>query len=55
MDRWIFSSKFVNEPTFKHNGEEVKLLSVDGIFATVEFNDGTQEEVYAVEVQRMPV
>jgi len=52
MEKWVFKSKLVNEDTYKHNGEVVKLISVNGIFATIEFSDKTQAEVYAVEVQR---
>lgn len=52
MEKWIFKTKLVNQDCYKYNCEDVKLLSVNGIYATVEFKDGSQEEVYAVEVQR---
>ena len=55
MEKWIFQSKFVNEDTYKHNGEEVRLISVDGTMASIEFMDGTQAEVYAFEVQNKVV
>lgn len=51
MKQWIFQSKFVNEDTYKHNGEEVKLISTNGAMAIIEFMDGTQAEVFALEVQ----
>ena len=51
MQKWVFQSKFVNEDTYKHNGEEVKLISTNGTMATIEFMDGTQAEVFVLEVQ----
>ena len=52
MEKYIFNSKFCNEETYKHNGEEVKIISKNGIFVTIKFTDGTQAEVYATEVQK---
>lgn len=52
MEKWIFNSKFCNEGTYNHNGEEVKIISKNGMFVTIEFADGTQAEVYATEVQK---
>lgn len=53
MEKWIFNSKFCNEETYEHNGEEVKIINKNGIFVTIEFLDGMQIEVYATEVQRV--
>ena len=52
MEKWIFNSKFCNEETYKHNGEEVKIISKNEMFVIIEFADGTQAEVYATEVQK---
>lgn len=51
MEKYIFSSKFCNEETYKHNGEEVKILELNGCFATIEFNDGTTATVYENELK----
>ena len=52
MEKWIFNSKFCNEETYGRNGKEVKIISKNGMFITIEFSDGTQAEVYATEVQK---
>ena len=52
MEKWIFNTKFASEETYKHNGEEVEIISKNGMFVTVKFADGTEAEVYATEIQK---
>lgn len=53
MLKAIFNTKFVNEPTFKHNGETVTINKLYDMFATVKFDDGTEAEVYKSELKQL--
>ena len=51
MQKAIFNTKFVSEPTYKHNGETVTIIKLYDVFALVKFADNTEAEVYQTELE----
>ena len=51
MKKAIFNTKFVSEPTYKHNGETVDIVKLYDVFTLVKFADGMEAEVYQTELK----